>query len=137
MSTWGGHRIDHVGIAVHDLDAALLLYGALARDRPVHRETVPHDGVEVAFLQLPGASLELLASRRDDSAVANFLARRGEGLHHLALAVPDIGAELDRWRGLGAELIDKAPRAGSRGMLVAFIHPRSAHGVLVELCQRS
>ncbi|EQD78989.1 methylmalonyl-CoA epimerase, partial [mine drainage metagenome] len=78
---------------------------------------------------------ELLGSTRSDSTVARFLERRGEGLHHLAYQVLDIEAELARWRALGAELIDQRPRLGSRGHLVAFIHPRSARGVLTELCQ--
>ena len=114
---------------------ALAFYRPLAGP-PVHRELVAHDGVEVAFLKLGGTALELLASRGPDSSLQRFLERRGEGLHHLALEVGDVAAELAEWRARGAQLIDEAPRPGARGRQVAFIHPRSALGVLVELCQR-
>jgi methylmalonyl-CoA/ethylmalonyl-CoA epimerase len=135
VSSWSGRRVDHVGIAVRDLDVALAFYRQLAGP-PAHRELVAHDGVEVAFLNLGGTELELLASRAPDSSVQRFLDRRGEGLHHLALEVGDLAAELAEWRARGAQLIDEAPRPGARGRQVAFIHPRSALGVLVELCQR-
>jgi methylmalonyl-CoA/ethylmalonyl-CoA epimerase len=135
VSSWSGRRVDHVGIAVRDLDVALAFYRPLAGP-PAHRELVAHDGVEVAFLKLGGTELELLASRAPDSSVQRFLDRRGEGLHHLALEVGDLAAELAEWRARGAQLIDEAPRPGARGRQVAFIHPRSALGVLVELCQR-
>ena len=135
MSSWSGRRVDHVGIAVRDLDSALAFYRPLAGP-PIHRELVAGDGVEVAFLKLGETELELLASRGPDSTVERFLERRGEGLHHLALEVPDLAAELAEWRARGAILIDEAPRPGARGRQVAFIHPRSAMGVLVELCQR-
>ena len=87
------------------------------------------------FFDLGPSSLELLGSTRADSSVARFLERRGEGLHHLAYRVSDIEAELASWRGRGAELTDEHPRQGARGRLVAFIHPKSAGGVLTELCQ--
>ena len=135
MSSWSGRRVDHVGIAVRDLDLALAFYRPLAGP-PVHRELVAGDGVEVAFLRMGDTELELLASRGPESSVQRFLERRGEGLHHLALEVGDLPAELAEWRSRGAVLIDEAPRPGARGRQVAFVHPRSALGVLVELCQR-
>lgn len=137
MDSWGGRRIDHVGIAVRDLEAALIPYRRLGAGTPVHREAVGHDGVEVAFVDLPGAPLELLSATAPGSVIAGFLERRGEGLHHLALEVSDIGTELAEWRSRGAELIDQEARPGARGRLVAFLHPRSFHGVLIELCQRT
>lgn len=128
-------RIDHVGIAVADLGAAVAHYQERFGVSPEPPERVPADGVEAVFFELGSSSLELLGSIRADSTVARFLERRGEGLHHLAYQVLDIEAELARWRQLGAELIDERPRLGSRGRLVAFLHPRSEGGVLTELCQ--
>lgn len=131
----GPAAIDHVGLAVADLDAATAFYQRLLGVPPSHREEVPPDGVAAVFFDLGPSSLELLGSTRADSSVARFLERRGEGLHHLAYRVSDIEAELASWRGRGAELIDEHPRQGARGRLVAFIHPKSAGGVLTELCQ--
>jgi methylmalonyl-CoA epimerase len=131
----GPAAIDHVGLAVADLDAATAFYQRLLGVPPSHREEVPPDGVTAVFFDLGPSSLELLGSTREDSSVARFLERRGEGLHHLAYRVSDIEAELASWRGRGAELIDEHPRQGARGRLVAFIHPKSAGGVLTELCQ--
>ena len=131
----GPAAIDHVGLAVADLDAATAFYQRLLGVPPGHREEVPPDGVTAVFFDLGPSSLELLGSTRADSSVARFLERRGEGLHHLAYRVSDIEAELASWRGRGAELIDEHPRQGARGRRVAFIHPKSAGGVLTELCQ--
>jgi methylmalonyl-CoA epimerase len=131
----GPAAIDHVGLAVADLDAATAFYQRLLGVPPSHREEVPPDGVTAVFFDLGPSSLELLGSTRADSSVARFLERRGEGLHHLAYRVSDIEAELASWRGRGAELIDEHPRQGARGRRVAFIHPKSAGGVLTELCQ--
>lgn len=131
----GPAAIDHVGLAVADLKAAAAFYQRLLGVAPSHREAVPQDGVVAIFFDLGPSSLELLGSTRADSTVARFLSRRGEGLHHLAYQVSDIEAELAKWRSRGAELIDERPRRGARGRLVAFIHPKSAGGVLTELCQ--
>jgi methylmalonyl-CoA epimerase len=131
----GPAAIDHVGLAVADLGAAAAFYQRLLGAPPAHLEEVPGDGVRAIFFDLGPSSLELLGSTRSDSSIARFLEKRGEGLHHLAYQVPDIEAELARWRQRGAELIDERPRRGARGRLVAFIHPKSAGGVLTELCQ--
>ncbi len=131
----GPAAIDHVGLAVSDLDSAVDFYQRLLGVSPSHREDVPQDGVTTVFFELGSSSLELLASTSPDSTIARFLERRGEGLHHLAYLVSDIDAELARWRSWGAELVDQAARPGARGRLVAFIHPKSAGGVLTELCQ--
>lgn len=128
-------EIDHVGLAVADLDAAVAFYQELLGVPPSHAEAVPQDGVSTVFFEIGRSSLELLGSTRPDSQVARFLERRGEGLHHLAYLVDDIEKALSSWRDRGAELIDEHPRAGARGRLVAFIHPKSVHGVLTELCQ--
>ncbi|MGH7642630.1 MAG: methylmalonyl-CoA epimerase [Candidatus Dormibacteria bacterium] len=132
---FGPAAIDHVGVAVADLDASVDFYRRLLGVAPGHREEVPQDGVIAVFFDVGASSLELLGSSRPDSSVARFLDRRGPGLHHLAYLVSDIQGELAAWRARGAELIDEQPRRGARGRLVAFVHPRSAGGVLTELCQ--
>ena len=128
-------RLDHVGIAVHDLGAAAPALAARLGVAAPPPERVERDGIEAVFLNLGGPSLELLGSTRQDSRIARFLERRGEGIHHLAYGVEDIASELRRWREQGAELIDPEPRPGSRGRLVAFLHPASEFGVLTELVQ--
>jgi methylmalonyl-CoA epimerase len=131
----GSAAIDHVGLAIVDLEAAARFYQRFLGSPPAHREEVPSDGVRAVFFDLGPSSLELLGSTRSDSSIARFLEKRGEGLHHLAYLVDDIEAELALWRERGAELIDERPRVGARGRLVAFIHPKSVGGVLTELCQ--
>lgn len=124
----------HVGIAVRDLDLAVDRYRALGLVVDA-LEDVPAAGARVAFLKAGGIEIELLEPLGADSAVARFLQRRGEGLHHVAFAVEDIPSELVRLEKLGFELVDRVPRPGARGRTVAFLHPRSAHGVLLELVQ--
>lgn len=131
----GSAAIDHVGLAVADLEAAAAFYEWFLGAAPAHREEVASDGVRTIFFDLGPSSLELLGSTRSDSSIARFLEKRGEGLHHLAYLVSDIEAELASWRERGAELIDEQPRPGARGRLIAFIHPKSAGGVLTEFCQ--
>ena len=130
-----GRALDHVGIAVHSLDDSLPVFESITAGKPYGRERVEQQGVEVVFLGSGDGRLELLAPTRDDSAVAKFLAKRGAGMHHLCYRVDDIVAELDRYRAAGARLIDEVPRPGAAGHLVAFIHPKSTGGVLVELLQ--
>ncbi|MGH7609986.1 MAG: methylmalonyl-CoA epimerase [Candidatus Dormibacteria bacterium] len=131
----GRLTIDHVGLAVTDLEAAVAFYQRLLGHGPSHRESLGGDGVEACFFESGPTSLELLSSADPCSPVGRFLERRGPGLHHLAYLVPDLAQELSRWSGWGAELLDQTPRPGARGRLVAFVHPHSAAGVLVELCQ--
>lgn len=129
--------LDHVGIAVSDVDAALRFYrDALGLPAP-ETEEVPSQRVRVHFLRAGGASVELLESAAPDSPIAAFLARRGPGLHHIALRVDDVARALEELRRQGVRLIDEAPRPGAHGTLVAFVHPSSAHGVLVELVQKT
>ena len=129
--------LDHVGIAVHSLDESLPLFESITGGKGYGRETVEQQGVEVVFLGTGDGRLELLAPTREDSGVAKFLARRGPGMHHLCYRVSDLATELERYRLQGAQLIDEAPRPGAAGHLVAFIHPKSTGGVLVELLQAS
>ena len=127
--------IDHVAIAVSDLDAAVADYERLTGTPPAHRDRVEQDGIEAVMFQVGDSRIELLGSTRADSKIANFLAKRGGGLHHVAYAVDDVQENLDRFAGLGLRLLDTCPRQGAAGRLVAFLHPSAAHGVLTELCQ--
>jgi methylmalonyl-CoA/ethylmalonyl-CoA epimerase len=127
--------IDHIGIAVSSLEDALSFYRdalGLAVDEP---EDVPSQGVRAHFIPAGEAALELLEATDDDSPIAKYVGRRGPGLHHITLRVDDIGAALARLKAQGVRLIDDTPRPGAHGALVAFIHPSSAHGVLIELKQ--
>jgi methylmalonyl-CoA epimerase len=127
-------RVHHVAVVVRDLDKALAFYRDRLRlplDVVMPIET---DGVRIAFLPVGESNIELVEPTRDDTGVARFLETRGEGFHHVCLEVDDLAAELDRLAGEGVELIDTAPRRGAEGP-VAFIHPRSGHGVLVELIE--
>src|SRR5687767_12070953 len=127
--------LDHIGIAVSSLDAALAFYRdalGLEIDPP---EDVASQRVRAHFIPVGEAALELLEATADDSPIAKYLAKRGPGLHHITLRVDDITAALAELKARGVRLIDEAPRPGAHGSLVAFIHPSSAHGVLVELKQ--
>lgn len=128
--------LDHIGIAVADIEAALTFYrDALGLDvRPP--EDVPSQKVRVHFAPVGDASLELLEATSDESPVARFIDRRGPGIHHITLRVADIRLALTELRARGVRLIDEAPRAGAEGALVAFVHPSSTGGVLVELTQK-
>jgi methylmalonyl-CoA/ethylmalonyl-CoA epimerase len=127
--------LDHIGIAVSNLDAALAFYrDALGLDIEIP-EDVPSQRVRAHFIQAGQAALELLEATDEDSPIAKYVAKRGPGLHHITLRVDDIGAALVRLKSRGVRLIDQEPRPGAHGSLVAFIHPSSAHGVLVELKQ--
>ena len=129
-------RIAHIGIAVRDLDASLRLYQA-ALGLPLHgRETVESDRVAVAFLPAGGTEVELLQATDPESPVARFIEQRGEGIHHIALEVDDIEETLRTLRDRGYRLIDEEPRTGAGGVRVAFVHPRSTGGVLIELCEK-
>jgi methylmalonyl-CoA/ethylmalonyl-CoA epimerase len=128
-------RIDHVGVAVEDLDGALELYqGAFAMPL-AHRETVEDQGVEAVLLDVGDGHVELLRPLGPETAVGKFLERKGPGLHHVAYAVDDIDATLKQLAGAGLELIDSEPRVGIRESRVAFLHPRSTGGVLTEIVE--
>ena len=129
-------NLHHVGIAVSSLDAAIARYRAMGF--PVGPpETVESEGVRIAFVMEGGTRLELLESVRPDGVIARFIEKRGEGMHHVAFAVPDIRKAIADLRAKGLEVIDEEPRRGHGGRLVAFVHPRSLHGVLLELVQAS
>jgi methylmalonyl-CoA/ethylmalonyl-CoA epimerase len=128
-------RIDHIGVAVEDLDAALALYGKSFEMEQAHRETVESQGVEAVLLDVGDGHVELMRPLGPDTAVGKFLASRGPGLHHVAYAVEDIDATLKRLAAAGLELIDEEARTGIRGSRVAFLHPRSTGRVLTEIVE--
>ena len=128
-------EIDHVAIAVNDLDAAIAYYGEAFGAEVHHRETVESDGVEEALIKVADSYIQLTAATRDDSPVAKFLERKGEGLHHIGYRVDDSAAALESMKAAGATPIDQAPRPGSRGTTVAFVHPKGSFGTLIELVQ--
>ncbi len=128
-------RIDHIGVAVDDIDAGIALYRQNFQMRLSHRETVASQGVEAVLLDVGEGHVELLAPLGPDTAVAKFLARRGPGLHHVAYAVEDIDTTLAQVLAAGIEAIDAEPRAGIRDSRVAFLHPRFTGGVLTEIVE--
>jgi methylmalonyl-CoA/ethylmalonyl-CoA epimerase len=128
-------RIDHIGIAVNDLDAAVQLYGGPFDMAEQHRETVEEQGVEAILLEVGEGHIELIRPLSEDSGVAKFIAKNGEGMHHVAYQVDDIDAALEKVREAGLRLIDEKPRNGIRGSRVAFLHPKSTGGVLTEIVE--
>jgi len=137
MPSWPPRRIDHIGVAVRSIAAAARLYRdafGLHVDPP---EALPANGVTVAFITVGDTRIELLEPLGADSPVARFLDRRGEGLHHVALAVGDVAHALEIARGAGFTPLDAHPRPGAHGTRIAFLHPRDAHGVLIELVERA
>lgn len=127
--------LDHVGIAVRDLDAAVERYRRTLGLAPTHRERVEDQGVEEVLFPVGDSFIQLLGALGPDTPVGAFLAKRGPGVHHVAYRVEDVAAALARLSDEGVRLIDDAPRRGSRGTLIAFVHPRDMEGVLVELVQ--
>jgi methylmalonyl-CoA/ethylmalonyl-CoA epimerase len=127
-------RIDHLGIAVRSLAESVKFYETVLGLRCEQLEAVPSQQVRTAMFDLGGTHIELLEPTAPDSPIAQFLERRGEGIHHIALATDDINAQLGRARDAGVRLIHEVPFEGAAGKLVAFLHPKSTHGVLTELC---
>jgi methylmalonyl-CoA/ethylmalonyl-CoA epimerase len=128
-------RIDHIGVAVEDLDEAVALYSQKFEMREQHRETVEQFGVEAVLLEIGDGHVELLSPLSSESAVGKFLERSGPGLHHVAYATEDIESSLEQVRSAGLRLIDEEPRTGIRNSRVAFLHPKSTGGVLTELVE--
>jgi methylmalonyl-CoA/ethylmalonyl-CoA epimerase len=128
-------EIDHVAIAVNDLEAAIEYYRSAYGVEVEHREVVERDGVEEALLRVAESYVQLLTPVRDDSTVAKYLATKGEGIHHVGYRVDDCAAALEAMVAAGATPIDQAPRPGSRGTTVAFVHPKGSFGTLIELVQ--
>lgn len=130
-------KIDHLGIAVRSLAEAERLYTEVLGLPVTHREVLERDAVSTAFISLGDTHIELLEPTREDSPVGRFLSQRGEGVHHVAIEVQDVAAILARSRAAGFRLVDEAPRSGAGGTRVAFLHPRSTQGVLIEFVERT
>lgn len=128
-------NLDHVAIAVHDLDAAIEDHRSRYRVEPLYREVVEEQGVEEAMLPVGGSFVQLLMPLGPETPVGRFLERHGEGLHHIAYAVLDIEAALAHLAAEGARLVDETPRIGGRGARIAFVHPKGGNGTLVELVE--
>ncbi len=128
-------KIDHVGIAVKDLDEAIKVWEGLGL-KVEEIEEVPDQKVRTAIIHVGESRIELLEPTAEDSPIAKFIAKRGEGIHHIALGVDDIEGHLEKLRERGYRLIDEKPRVGAGGAKIAFVHPKAVTGVLLELCQR-
>ncbi|MCL6585218.1 MAG: methylmalonyl-CoA epimerase [Anoxybacillus sp.] len=130
-------KVDHIGIAVTSIEKALPFYVDTLQLELLGIEEVESEKVKVAFLKVGDVKLELLEPTSPDSAVAAFIAKRGEGIHHVALGVDNIQARIDELKANGIRMIHDVPKTGAGGALVAFMHPKSAHGVLYELCEKT
>jgi len=128
-------KIEHIGIAVKDLDAANRLYADLLGVTHYKVEEVQSEGVSTSFFKCGESKIELLSALNEESPIAKFIDKRGEGIHHIAFLVKDILAEVARLEGLGFKVLNTTPKKGADNKLVVFLHPKSSHGVLVELCQ--
>jgi len=128
-------QIDHIGIAVPDLDAAVEQYGRALGLRPAHRERVEDQGVEEVLFAAGDSFIQLLGALGPDTPVGRFLERHGPGMHHIGYRVDDLAQALEHLRAEGIPLVDEQPRRGSRGTTIAFVHPKGMGGVLVELVQ--
>lgn len=128
-------KIEHLGIAVKDLTASSKLYESLLGKASYKTEKVESEGVTTQFFQLGESKIELLEATTPDSPIAKFIEKKGEGIHHIAFDVEDINSEIKRLKAEGFELIHQSPKSGADNKLIAFLHPKSSGGVLVELCQ--
>jgi methylmalonyl-CoA/ethylmalonyl-CoA epimerase len=128
-------KIEHIGIAVKNLDAANKVYESLLGTAPYKQESVISEGVNTSFFNTGESKVELLEATNDDSAIAKFIAKKGEGIHHIAFGVKDIHQEMQRLTKLGFTLLNESPKKGADNKLICFIHPKNTQGVLVELCQ--
>ncbi|AXT62045.1 methylmalonyl-CoA epimerase [Aquimarina sp. AD10] len=131
------NKIEHLGIAVKDIDAANTLYEKLLGVAPYKQEVVASESVITSFFKVGENKIELLASTDEEGPIGKFIAKKGEGIHHIAFDVDDIVAELDRLEKEGFQILNKTPKKGADNKLVAFIHPKTTSGVLVELCQEA
>jgi methylmalonyl-CoA/ethylmalonyl-CoA epimerase len=129
------NKIEHLGIAVRNIEASLEIYEKLLNQKCYKTESVESEGVKTAFIQIGETKIELLEATRPDSPIGKFLEKKGQGIHHIAFDVTDIEAEIKRLQGEGFELIHQSPKDGADNKLIAFLHPKSTDGILVELCQ--
>ena len=128
-------KIEHIGIAVKNLDEANKIYEQLLDTPPYKMETVDSEGVNTSFFKTGESKVELLQATKDESTIAKFIAKKGEGIHHIAFAVKDIHKEIKRLKEGGYTIINEGPKKGADNKLVCFVHPKNTKGVLIELCQ--
>ena len=128
-------KIEHIGIAVKDLEKSELLFSRLLNKPPYKRESVDSEKVITSFFEIGNSKIELLASTDEQSPIARFLSKNKEGIHHIAIDVPDIYSEIERLKLAGFEILNEIPKKGADNKLICFLHPRSTNGVLVEICQ--
>ncbi len=128
-------KIEHIGIAVKDIDAADQLYTMMLGVAPYKREVVESENVVTSFFRIGGSKIELVASLDPNGVIAKYIEKKGEGIHHIAYAVVDIEAEMHRMQNQGFRLLNDKPKFGADNKIVCFVHPKTAGGVLVELCQ--
>lgn len=128
-------KIEHIGIAVKDLEASNALFTKLFNRPPYKLEVVESEGVSTSFFQMGESKIELLEAANENSTIAKFIEKRGEGIHHIAYDVADIRAEMERLKNEGFQLLNEEPKKGADNKLVCFLHPKGTNGVLVELCQ--
>jgi len=128
-------KIEHIGIAVRDTATSVALFSSLFNQSPYKSEEVESEGVKTTFFKLGESKIELLEASGEDSAIARFIEKKGEGIHHIAFDVDDIYAEMERLKKEGFQLLQEHPKRGADNKLICFLHPKSANGVLVELCQ--
>ncbi len=129
------NKLEHIGIAVKDLEASENLFRLLLNTEPYKRETVESEGVVTSFFLVGNVKIELLSATREDSAIAKFIEKRGEGIHHLAFDVDNADERMEQLRASGFEWINTTPKDGADNKRIAFLHPRSTNGVLTEICQ--
>lgn len=128
-------NVEHIGIAVKDMEAAEKLFSSLFNSQPYKRETIPSEFVETSFFKINQTKIELLEATSPDSAIARFIEKKGEGFHHVAFEVEDILAEMERLKAEGFVLLNDIPKNGADNKLVCFLHPKGTNGMLIELCQ--
>ena len=128
-------KIEHIGIAVKNLDEANKIYEQLLGSPPYKMETVDSEGVNTSFFKTGESKVELLQATKDESAIAKFIAKKGEGIHHIAFAVEDIHKEIKRLKEDGYAIINESPKKGADNKLICFVHPKNTKGLLIELCQ--
>ena len=129
------NKIEHIGIAVSNLEEAIITYTELLNTPCYKTEEVASEGVKTAFFQIGDSKIELLEATNDESPIAKFIAKKGQGIHHIAFDVTDITGAMADYKAKGFQLLNETPKNGADNKLVAFIHPKSSNGVLVELCQ--
>ncbi|HRO42674.1 MAG TPA: methylmalonyl-CoA epimerase [Flavipsychrobacter sp.] len=128
-------KIEHLGIAVKELEKSIPLFEQLLNTPCYKTEEVESEGVRTAFFQVAGSKIELLEAAKEESPIAKFISKKGEGTHHIAIEVENIEAEMKRLAALGFELLSEAPKKGADNKMICFLHPKTTNGVLIELCQ--